>query len=336
MLTYKHAGISGNITLGTNNNCTNITSVIWADGQHNITIWANDSFGNINQSSVSFKIDTTVPIINLISPDNAGSWTSSSTVTFSYNVTDVDIANCSLIIDGSIDQTNSIITEDTSQSFTKTLSNADYTWSINCTDYVGYTNSSSIRNLTVSYTAPDGNIGGGGTATTSFWTLTSNVNDEQFKQGYTKQLAVKQRIKISVNNTSHYIGVIKLTNKSITINVTSEPQQAVLAVNETKKFELTNDTFYDLLIRLNNITENKANLTIKSIYEKIVEVEEEKKEEKDKEIEIAEEEKEELAKEKGKLWIWVIVWIVVVSLVVIAGLVIFWFIKIKIKKKGGR
>jgi hypothetical protein len=248
----------------------------------------------------------------------------------------VDIANCSLIIDGSIDQTNSIITEDTSQSFTKTLSNADYTWSINCTDYVGYTNSSSIRNLTVSYTAPDGNIGGGGTATTSFWTLTSNVNDEQFKQGYTKQLAVKQRIKISVNNTSHYIGVIKLTNKSITINVTSEPQQAVLAVNETKKFELTNDTFYDLLIRLNNITENKANLTIKSIYEKIVEVEEEKKEEKDKEIEIAEEEKEELAKEKGKLWIWVIVWIVVVSLVVIAGLVIFWFIKIKIKKKGGR
>jgi hypothetical protein len=306
---YSNDTYAGNesITCGTN------ISITWTEGQHNVTIWANDSFGNENSSSVRFKTDTNAPIINLISPANSATWSSSSTVTFSYNVTDVDIANCSLIIDSSVDQTDITIDEDTIQSFTKTLSNADYTWSVNCTDYVNFKNNSDTRSLTVSYTSSNGNTGGGGSTTTSFWKLTSKVNDEQFKQGYTKELSVRQRIKISVNNTSHYIGVIKLTNKSMTINVTSEPQQAILLINQTKKFELTNDTFYDLLIRLNNITENKANLTILKIHEEIVEIEE-KVEEKieDKEIETEEKKKEELAEEKGKLWILVIVVVVII------------------------
>jgi len=39
--------------------CGNITSVNWADGQHNVTIWVNDTSlpgGNINESSITFSI----------------------------------------------------------------------------------------------------------------------------------------------------------------------------------------------------------------------------------------------------------------------------------------
>ena len=36
--------------------CNNITSIVWSLGQHNVTVWANDTFGNENYSRVSFSI----------------------------------------------------------------------------------------------------------------------------------------------------------------------------------------------------------------------------------------------------------------------------------------
>jgi hypothetical protein len=39
----------------------------FADGQHTILAWANDSFGKINSTSVTFKIDTIFPTINFTS-----------------------------------------------------------------------------------------------------------------------------------------------------------------------------------------------------------------------------------------------------------------------------
>ena len=35
---------------------TNITSVVWTTGQHNVTLWANDSWGNWNSTSLTFNI----------------------------------------------------------------------------------------------------------------------------------------------------------------------------------------------------------------------------------------------------------------------------------------
>jgi len=323
---YSNDTYSGNVTL---TGCANITLVIWAEGQHNVTIYVNDSFGNKNSSFVRFTIDTNAPIINLISPANGSSWTSSSTVIFSYNVSDVGIANCSLIINNSVDQTDNSVGEDTTQTFTKSLSNADYNWSVNCTDYVGYTNKSSSYSLTVSYIAPanggNGGNGGGGGTTTTYWTSTYIIKDEQLAEGYTKELSVKQRLKISINKTEHYVGVVKLTNESVIVNITSSPQQAVLFINQTKKFDVAGDGFYDLLVRLNNITENKANLTIMKIYEKILDVEvggaeEEKPEEVGEEKREAEGEEE---KEKRKLWLW----IVVIIIMVIISLIIFFITK---------
>ncbi len=114
--------------------------------------------------------DTTSPVVTLISPANSSTGDSSSTVTFTYNVTDSsNIANCSLLIDNSVDQTDTTITKNISQSFTKSLSNGDYNWSVNCYDSAANQGSSTLYYLTVSYTAPaeepsagDGGGGGGG------------------------------------------------------------------------------------------------------------------------------------------------------------------------------
>ncbi len=46
----------------------NITSITWGEGEHNVTIWANDSAGNVNSTTINFTIDLTSPIISILSP----------------------------------------------------------------------------------------------------------------------------------------------------------------------------------------------------------------------------------------------------------------------------
>jgi PGF-pre-PGF domain-containing protein len=105
------------------------------------------------------------PNVSLVSPANASTWSSSSTITFSYNVTDDNnIKNCSLIINNATEVTDTSITKNTTQSFSKSLSNANYNWSINCYDSLDNQGNSSTYSLIVSYTAPSssGSSGGGG------------------------------------------------------------------------------------------------------------------------------------------------------------------------------
>lgn len=40
------------------------------DGQHNVTVYANDTLGNENSSTVWFSVDTSIPVINISSPEN--------------------------------------------------------------------------------------------------------------------------------------------------------------------------------------------------------------------------------------------------------------------------
>ena len=63
--------------------CGNITTITWSDGNHNVTIWANDSVGNVNHSRVTFNMSSLV--------ENSQTYSSSviekSSQTFSINVT---------------------------------------------------------------------------------------------------------------------------------------------------------------------------------------------------------------------------------------------------------
>ncbi len=57
-----------NDTMTTNTSlagCTNLTSIIWSEGQHNVTIWANDTLGNVGSNNIIFRIDLTAPSFNL-------------------------------------------------------------------------------------------------------------------------------------------------------------------------------------------------------------------------------------------------------------------------------
>lgn len=112
---------------------------------------------------------------------------------------------------------------------------------------------------------------GGGTGADSYWKITISITEVQVKNGYIRDLGERSRIVFSLGGASHSVGIISLTSNTIIINVSSTPQQAVLSIGESKKFEVTNDSYYDLLVKLNGINNSKANITIQGISEKIPE-----------------------------------------------------------------
>ena len=112
---------------------------------------------------------------------------------------------------------------------------------------------------------------GGNAAVNNFWTgLTIIVSENQLKEGYSKDIEKKQRFKISINKEIHYVGLVSLTDKTATINISSTPQQAVFNIGDEKKFDVNSDGNYDLLVKLNSIVNDAVNISVKAIDEKIL------------------------------------------------------------------
>ncbi len=130
----------------------------YSDGYY---IWEIKACDNSSLCTISenrtFSIDTAYPIINLISPSNDSTLYSNS-VSFQYNVTDLHISNCSLIIGGSIQETDYSIQTDAAQEISTSLGNGAHNWNINCTDEVNHQNTSLINKLTVSYQPSTGGV----------------------------------------------------------------------------------------------------------------------------------------------------------------------------------
>jgi len=141
---------------------TNITGITWSEGTHDVIIWANDSANNVNKSSVSFFIDTVVPLI-------------------SYGTgTEVDFANLSqnfIYVNTSWTETNfknitfSLYYANGTEKNTTTYTSAtylinwtglndgkNYTYYVNITDTSNNVNSTDKRYITIDDTAPDLNI----------------------------------------------------------------------------------------------------------------------------------------------------------------------------------
>ncbi|VVB77935.1 Right handed beta helix region [uncultured archaeon] len=128
-----------------------------------------------------------------------------------------------------------------------------------------------------------GNSGGGGgggssvvlNSTNVFWKNTIDTTTDlktDLAIGYSKDLGVQERVKINIDSgESHYVGTVSVNSDedSAVISIMSTPQNVTFKVGEEKKFELDNDEYYDLYVKLNNIVNKKANVTVKNIHEKI-------------------------------------------------------------------
>jgi len=152
----KWYNIDGSQNITIDGNATINASV----SSHAINVYANDSVNNEGYSSVSFSIDIEYPGIEIISPANNTVKTDSNSVDFAYNASDSAIANCSLILDGSVDQIDTSIIANAEQGFSKTLSNGEYSWNINCTDAANLIGTSAKYHIITNVSSSNNNGGG--------------------------------------------------------------------------------------------------------------------------------------------------------------------------------
>ena len=139
------------------NNIYNYFNSTFTDGYYKWNVECNDSFGDraFASSNISFMVDLTGPSVFLESPANASF--SIGNLTFYYNASDElsAIDNCSLFIDGSLNITNSTITEGASQNFTIIgLDEGNHSWRVSCYDTLGNHDESAEWIIRIDNTGP--------------------------------------------------------------------------------------------------------------------------------------------------------------------------------------
>lgn len=172
--------------------------------------------GSSNPRSVTVSIDTSAPVITLLSPADDTLEEENNTIIFSFTVSDDSgLDNCSLIIDNIINQTDYNPSIETNN-ITKTLTNGDYVWRIECFDNLSNSGSSATAwnlsidtNPTITLDGPpdeskdtDGNVN-----------FNFTVNDNTFLRKCSLYTNISDNWSIAKTNT------FIQKNKSIPINL---------------------------------------------------------------------------------------------------------------------
>ncbi len=251
---------------------TNFTSVTSSEGSNTWKLYCNDSVGNLNSTSVTFFKDTIYPLFSNYL-DNSGTLTTSGTAWFNATILN---ANGTVFLQ--INNQNYTTSNLTSNVYNVSVNLSSsgtypYYWISWSNSTLNNYNISGARSYVVNSPAspPSSSSGGGGGGGSLSTGATIILNEEQFKAGYTKELAKNDMIKVNISGAYHSVKVNNLTSTGAIITVSSTPQQATLKIGEENKFDVTDDGYYDLSAKLNsiNITSNKVSLTVKSIYEKV-------------------------------------------------------------------
>jgi parallel beta-helix repeat protein len=211
-------------------------------------------------------VDNGNPNVTLISPTNGASYSGSSySVLFEFNVSDSEsgIKNCSIMVGSSSYQNTSAISEDSENNISVSLSSGSYNTYVSCYDSAGNLGNSSTVSLTITAPSSENNNGGGGGLPTYYPTETD------LKEGYSKSMGRNWKIKFKSNNENHELKVNEIQNNSVTITVLSNPITFNLFINETKKVDINNDSYYDLSVFLEEIKYSRATLVIKELNESI-------------------------------------------------------------------
>ncbi|MDP1696124.1 MAG: VCBS repeat-containing protein, partial [archaeon] len=279
---YSLNGGLKNNTLTTFNSLTFTgTNSSIADGNYTINAYCNDSVGNRNDSvSGTFAISASAPpIVTINNP--SGTLTTNS---FTINITLNEEGYCIYSLNRGLK--NNTLTNLNNLTFTGTNSSiADGSYTINayCNDSYGNRNDTTNKTFAISASVSvdviggntggtgGGGGGGGGGTTPSDWTNTFTYDSRDLSSMgiVSKLLAVKERIKLSVDKEIHYVGILSIVNSIVLVQVSSTPQSANFNVGDIKKFEINGDGYYDLSITLTSITNGKAVLDIGYVRELI-------------------------------------------------------------------
>jgi len=254
-----------------------IASIITTDffeGYYNISIQANDSIGHISNSVVTnFIIDNTHPNITFdcddFSVDKGVEINCECNGTDSLSgVESIDFdehPSTSSAGDGKI--TTCTITDRAGNSVSQ-----NFTYDVNEDDSGGDSGSDDGGDSS-SDDDDDSSSSDNSVARSAFWVTTYNEGDEELKDKETikKTLGVKQRVRVSINDTTYYVGITELDDEEAVMNISSETAEKIFKINDSFKFDVNDDNTYDMEVILEAISLiggiNRANVTINYINE---------------------------------------------------------------------
>ncbi len=259
---YNSTGGATNVTTFAN---TSVRTINWtglANGNYTYNVTVTDYANNRNTTATrTIFIDTVGPSVSVAK-------TSSTKTTLTLTITATDAVSgvntpCTVNRGGAI-VSGSTITE------SGLACSTSYAYDVTCNDFAGIATVGPLSATTDSCSGGESASGGGGsstTTTTSTWASTFVPEKALFETGYTRTLAPKERIRVDIGNTAHHAGVLEVTATTVKIQIASTPQEATLSIGESKKFEVTNDSIYDLKVTLVAIKDGKADITVQSIAE---------------------------------------------------------------------
>ena len=274
-----------------------IFGATFQEGRYNISIHANDSLNNLNNTEwIQIIIDNTNPTGNIgCSPTSVNT---GDTVSCSCSGSDATsgVANISYIANPSTAQTGTL------------------TVACTVTDYAGNSVTVSTSYI-VESVAPTSRI----TTPTFKYSKTIPQTGQDFSEIGSIQtssfsgggLGARERVRFKLNNEEHYVGVKSLTSGSATIEIASNPVELDLSVGEETKRDFDGDGYYDVYVKLNGISDNKADLTITYLHEQISTPQQEEQKEEVVSTPVGE------IKKSSLTWFWIVLGAVVVGVAVV-------------------
>ncbi|MDO8460056.1 MAG: hypothetical protein Q7S74_03035, partial [Nanoarchaeota archaeon] len=246
---------------------------------YNVTIF--DYAGNSNTTSTrTITFDNVAPSIQYVNPSTAdGSSPEQSYIRVNVTVSDTNyVRNISISL---FNSTGGLIVSNSSASSPSSfyiefpnLVVGIYYVNASANDSSGNINFTSSRtvsliNNTTPSSSSSGSSSGGSSAKKDFWSNTYVYDNQEFSQtgSLTRLLGKTERVRVKVDGVLHHVGVTAVNGNQVVINTSSVSQQETINIGDSAKFELTGDSYYDLLIKINSIMSGKANLTISSIHE---------------------------------------------------------------------
>jgi len=284
---------SSNSSLGSGTSAEHIFNFTGlSDGTYYVNATANDTYGHENNS-----LETKTITLDNVDP------TASVSCNDITKGEDQD-CSCSGTDSGSGIASTSITTADTSTTGDKTVT-------CTATDNAGNSDSASTT-----YTVSSDRDDDDGVTYRKY-----SPSEEDLNEGYDlTRLNTGDIINFEIGETGHTLKIDETTKDKVTMTVSSEHQTFDLSIGEEKKLELTEDDFYDLSVKLNNITGyyNYADMTLKTIHEKVSETQPSEDEPPtDEEDQEPGEESSETPEEKEKSgWIWWVFGILLVGLII--------------------
>ena len=263
---YSNDTYSSNETLS---NCDNITGVTWSEGQHNVTVWANDSSGNENSSSVTFIVDSIYPLIDF--GDGTEDDYANVTVDWIYvNVTvnETNERNTTFLLWNSTAEVNKTIYTDKTRIINWTdLPDETYTYNVTVCDIVAQCNATDTYTITIDTTPPDINF-------TNPTTQTGNYSQNYILANVTATDGTLDTIIIYLYNTTDLVNSSTSSTSPYNINFSNLPDETyylnatandtVGNENQTETRTITLDTSAPV-VDLNS-PQNGSSLTSLTVY----------------------------------------------------------------------